>query len=65
MILTRQHKVSRMQLSRLVKQGKLERVARGLYIAADTELTEHHSLVEACCQIPRWTFCLFSTLSFF
>lgn len=47
MIQTRQHKFSRMQLSRLVKQGKLERVARGLYMAADTELTEHHSLVEA------------------
>ena len=64
MILTRQHKVSRMQLSRLVKKGKLERVARGLYMAADTELTENHSLVEACCQIPRGTVCLLSALSF-
>lgn len=48
----------------MAKKGELERVARGLYRQPDEEVTEHHSLVEAACQVPRGIICLLSALSF-
>ena len=51
-------------MSRLVQKGELERVARGLYLKPDSEITEHHGLVEAACLVPRGIVCLLSALSF-
>ena len=39
--------ISRATLQRLVRRGDVERVGRGLYMLPGTEVTEHHSLVEA------------------
>jgi predicted transcriptional regulator of viral defense system len=56
--------ISRQQLSRLVVQGDVLRAARGIYIAADADLSAHHSLAEACKRVPSGAICLLSALAF-
>lgn len=56
--------VSRTAIKRLVEGGFLRRLGRGLYSAADAELTEHHSLAEAATRVPRGVVCLLSALRF-
>lgn len=52
-------------LGRLVAQGLIVRVGRGLYVAADGgPLTENHSLVEAAKRVPHAVVCLLSALRF-
>ena len=52
-------------LRRMERKGMLERVGRGLYILPGAEnITEHHSLVEACKQTPHGVVCLLSALAF-
>ena len=51
-------------LHRLYRRGLLERSARGLYRYPEAELTEHHSLVEACKRVPHGVACLLSALEF-
>jgi predicted transcriptional regulator of viral defense system len=51
-------------LSRLVKAGALERVARGHYRLPDAPTTEHHGLALAAASVPRGVICLLSALSF-
>lgn len=51
-------------LSRLVRDGALERVARGHYRLPQTPTTEHHGLVLASAAAPRGVICLLSALSF-
>ena len=43
----------RMYLSRLHDRNLLRRVGRGLYVTADIEATEHHTLAEACKRVPH------------
>jgi predicted transcriptional regulator of viral defense system len=56
--------ISRVQLSRLVEKGLVERVARGLYVAADAQYTEQHTFAEAAKRAPRGVICLLSALHF-
>lgn len=53
-------------LTRLVREGQLERVARGRYCLPDPdyELTEHHGLVLASAAAPSGVICLLSALQF-
>jgi len=51
-------------LTRLVRAGRLERVARGLYRVAGRAVAEHHGLVLAARAAPRGVVCLLSALSF-
>lgn len=51
-------------LQRLVSQGLLERVGRGVYILPGFEITEHHSLVEVATRAPQGVVCLLSALQF-
>src|SRR5256885_12819536 len=51
-------------LHRLYQRGLVERVGRGLYVAAGAEFTEHHSLAEAAKRVPAGTVCLLSALRF-
>ena len=53
-------------LTRLVRKGQLERVARGRYRlpGPDYELTEHHGLVLASAAAPNGVICLLSALQF-
>lgn len=49
-------------LRRLVDDGSIERVARGLYRRTDSELTEHYSLAAVCTRVPGAIICLLSAL---
>lgn len=52
------------QITRLVADGTLERIARGRYRLAGRAITEHHGLVLAAAAAPRGVVCLLSALSF-
>ncbi len=58
------HGMSRMCLVRLFRDGVLDRPSRGIYVLADTDVTEHHSLAEACKRVPHAVVCLLSALRF-
>lgn len=58
------HGIPRVYLTRLVERGVLERVGRGLYTLKGAEVTEHHTLAEACKRVPHGCVCLLSALSF-
>ena len=51
-------------LARLVEDGILIRVARGLYQLADAEITAPHSLAEVAKLVPKGVVCLVSALRF-
>jgi predicted transcriptional regulator of viral defense system len=51
-------------LTRLVREGILERIERGRYRLPDAEITEHHGLVAATAAVPRGVVCLLSALAF-
>lgn len=52
------------QLTRLVREGTLERLSRGQYRSADAPVTEHHGLVIAARAVPGGVICLLSALGF-
>jgi predicted transcriptional regulator of viral defense system len=54
----------RRHLSEMVAKGTLHKSARGLYVPASADLTEHHTLVEACARVPVGIICLLSALRF-
>lgn len=49
-------------LRRLVDDGSVERVARGLYRVADAEPTEHYTHAAVCARIPDAIICLRTAL---
>jgi predicted transcriptional regulator of viral defense system len=51
-------------LTRLVADGTLERIARGRYRLHGADATEHHSLAFAATVAPNGVICLLSALSF-
>ncbi len=51
-------------VSRLVKEGGVVRLGRGLYQLADAEIDTHHNLAEAVKRVPRGIVCLVSALAF-
>jgi predicted transcriptional regulator of viral defense system len=58
------HGLPREYLIRLHRQGLVERPARGLYVLADAEPSEHQSLIEVCKRVPHGVVCLLSALRF-
>jgi predicted transcriptional regulator of viral defense system len=56
--------IAREYLVRLHRQGLLDRPARGIYVLADAEPSEHQSLIEACKRVPHGVVCLLSALRF-
>lgn len=58
------HKIPREYLARLCRQGRLERVARGLYRLPDHPATEFHSLAQVGKRLPNSVVCLLSALRF-
>jgi predicted transcriptional regulator of viral defense system len=51
-------------LRRLCRQGLIVRTGRGLYMAADAEISAHHSLAQAAKLVPHGIVCLLSALRF-
>lgn len=56
--------IHRQVLTRLVRDGKLERIERGQYRMPEAELSEHHGLVVASVAVPHGVICLLSALAF-
>jgi predicted transcriptional regulator of viral defense system len=56
--------IPRNYLSRLVKRGQLLKLGRGIYAAETLPASEHISLLEVSCQIPKAVICLLSALKF-
>jgi predicted transcriptional regulator of viral defense system len=56
--------ISRQYLRLAEEQGKVTRVARGLYMASDANVTEHHDLALAAKRVPHGVVCLLSALRF-
>lgn len=56
--------IPRTYLHRLEERGLLVKETRGMYKLPDAEVTENHSLAEACKRVPRGVVCLLSALQF-
>src|SRR5262249_20344817 len=56
------HGISRVYLKRLVDDGQLERIGRGLYTLANADLGEKGSLAQASKRVPHGVICLLSAL---
>ena len=56
--------IPRVYLSRMVREGRLERINRGLYQVVGNDITAHFTLVQAAKRIPNGVACLLSALSF-
>ncbi|MBK1621549.1 transcriptional regulator [Lamprobacter modestohalophilus] len=54
----------RVSLTRLVRQGRLTRVGRGLYALPDRPVSEHSALAEVARKHPKSVVCLLSALRF-
>ena len=59
-----QRRIPRIYLQRLVAQGELVKHGRGIYGLPDADVTEHHSLAQACKRVPNGVICLLSALSY-
>lgn len=56
--------LSRMYIWRLVQEGQLERVGRGLYALAGADYGENQSILEVAAKVPNGILCLISALRF-
>jgi len=56
--------IPRAYLSRLLEAGRLEKVARGIYVLPSANVTEHRTLAEASKKIPKGVICLLTALRF-
>ena len=52
------------QVRRLTRQGRLTRLGRGLYTAATTVPSAHHTLAEVAKRVPKGIVCLLTALRF-
>lgn len=56
--------IARETLRRLVQDGAVEQIERGLYRLATHEITEYHTLLEVAARVPQGIICLLSALQF-
>ena len=56
--------IHRQILTRLVAQGEIERVARGVYRLPEQPITENHGLALATAAVPQGVICLLSALQY-
>jgi predicted transcriptional regulator of viral defense system len=59
-----EHGLPTVALTRLVRQGRLQRVGRGLYALPDRPVSEHNALAEVARRHPQAIVCLLSALRF-
>ncbi len=55
---------SRTAIGRMVKQGRLQRLARGMYLNPNIPTSAHQRLAEIALQIPKAAICLISALEY-
>lgn len=51
-------------LTRVCRRGQLLRTGPGLYMLLGADVSEHHTLAEACTRVPHGVVCLLSALRF-
>lgn len=56
--------ISRVYLQRLVEEGKLVKIERGLYGIPNNDFAESQSLIEVAVKVPKAVICLLSALQF-
>jgi predicted transcriptional regulator of viral defense system len=56
--------IPRIALTRMVRSGEIERIARGVYVLPGGKVTENHSLAEIAGRVPEGVVCLLSALRF-
>lgn len=56
--------IHRQVLTRLVAEGRIERVARGVYRLPDQPITENHGLAVVATAVPHGVICLLSALQY-
>jgi predicted transcriptional regulator of viral defense system len=56
--------IHRQVLTRLVGEGRIERIARGVYRLAEQPVTENHGLAVAAAAVPHGIVCLLSALQY-
>ena len=56
--------IHRQVLTRLVSEGQIERIARGVYRLAEQPITEKHALAVAAAAVPQGVICLLSALQY-
>lgn len=54
----------RIYLNRLIAEGRVQKVSRGIYASIDAPATESHTLVEAAIRVSDGVVCLLSALQF-
>jgi predicted transcriptional regulator of viral defense system len=59
-----EYAIPRVYLRRLCERGALQRVGRGLYVLTGADVSESHTLAEACKRVPHGVVCLLSALRF-
>jgi len=59
-----EHGIHRQYLSRLVDEGELVRIGRGLYQRSGQDVTAQHSLAVAAKRVSKGTICLLSAVQF-
>jgi len=60
----RKYGIARTYLDRLCQEGRLKRVARGLYVLPNAKPTENRTLAEVTAKVPNGVICLLSALRF-
>ncbi|HVL34952.1 MAG TPA: type IV toxin-antitoxin system AbiEi family antitoxin domain-containing protein [Burkholderiales bacterium] len=56
--------IHRQVLTRLVGEGQIERVARGVYRLPEQPISEHHGLAVTAAAVPQGVICLLSALHY-
>ena len=51
-------------MTRLIAEGRVERIARGVYRLPEQSISEHHALSIAATAVPRGVVCLLSALQY-
>lgn len=59
-----EHGIDARYLWILMEEGSIQRTGRGLYVSADLQPSEHHTLAEAARVVPNGVVCLLSALRF-
>jgi len=58
------HGISRAHLASLVRDGRVQRLGRGIYALAGHEPTAEHTLAHVAKRVPQGVFCLLTALRF-